>query len=142
MAVSSSSNKGKGRANEKKYARGVCWNCGKKCHYKDKCIKPAKIVKDPKTEVESKKSGTANAAVDSDSEGKAVFLMSSDSGSVKSEVGNLDFEEGDWFSEMEEDEWESGDSDTDSLENSSSSDILEDILVATESANPGQHTYT
>ena len=134
MAVGSSS-KGKG-----KFPRGVCWNCGEKGHYKDKCPKPAKVTKDPKKEAEPKKSDSANV-VESDSESEAAFMMSSDSESVKSEADDLDFEEGDWFSEVEEDELESNDSDDsdiNSLENSSSSDIFE----AMELANPGHHTYT
>ena len=37
MAASSSSGKRKGKP---KYPCGVCWNCGKKGHYKDKCLDP------------------------------------------------------------------------------------------------------
>ena len=49
-AMAASSGKGKGKA---KYPRGVCWNCGKKGHYKDKCPEPAadKSSKEPKKEV-------------------------------------------------------------------------------------------
>ena len=35
-AMATSSGKGK-----PKYPRGVCWNCGEKGHYKDKCPKPS-----------------------------------------------------------------------------------------------------
>src|ERR1700679_3177804 len=52
MAVGSSS-KGKGK---KLLPRGVCWNCGEKGHYKDKCTKPAKVIKDQKKEADQKKS--------------------------------------------------------------------------------------
>ena len=38
MSVASS---GKGKRFERKL-RGVCWNCGEKGHFKDKCPKPAK----------------------------------------------------------------------------------------------------
>ena len=35
-AMATSSGKGK-----PKYPHGVCWNCGEKGHYKDKCPKPS-----------------------------------------------------------------------------------------------------
>ena len=53
MVASSSSGKGKGKP---RYLRGVCWNCGKKGHYKDKCpelaAETAKPTKETKKEVE------------------------------------------------------------------------------------------
>ena len=74
MAVSTSANKGKGKP--KKYPWGVCWNCGSKDHYKDKCPEPSKSAKDPKKEkAESKKPDSTNA-VELDSESEAAFLMS------------------------------------------------------------------
>ena len=109
LAVGSSM-KGKGR----KFPHGVCWNCGKKGHYKDKCPKPAKVTKNLKKESELKKSDSMNA-VGLDSKSEAAFLMSYDSDSVELDVEKLDFER-DWFSEVEEDEWESIDSESDSLE--------------------------
>ena len=62
--------------------------------------------------------------MESDSESEAAFLMSYDSDLVESEVDKLDFGERDWFSEVEEDEWESSDSANDSLENSLSSEMF------------------
>jgi hypothetical protein len=46
---SSRSWKGKGGKGDHK-PRGVCWNCGDKGHYKDKCPKPAKTVAETKKE--------------------------------------------------------------------------------------------
>jgi gag-polypeptide of LTR copia-type/Zinc knuckle len=48
----------------------VCWNCGEKGHFKDKCPKPAKDRKNNSP----KKSGSAHAAVESNSEDGAAFL--------------------------------------------------------------------
>jgi hypothetical protein len=151
MAVGSSS-KGKGKP---KHPRGVCWNCGKKGHYKDKCPEPAtdsKPAKEPKKEIVPKKSDTANA-VESDSETDEAFLMERDPDSVESEVfGERDWfdevvdsdsEEKDWFSEVEDDECISSVSDNDSPDNSTLPDTSEDILVASESSktNQNQHTH-
>ena len=50
MAVGLSSGKGKGKG-KTKYPCGVCWNCGSKDHYKNKCPEPAadsKTAKEPK----------------------------------------------------------------------------------------------
>ena len=66
MVASSS---GKGKKDQK--PRGVCWNCGDKGHYKDKCPKP---VKDAKNDW-LKKSGSANAAVEDKSKDKSAFFV-------------------------------------------------------------------
>ena len=50
--------------------KGVCWNCGEKGHYKDKCPKPAKKKDDTASKTEM-----ANAAIASDSKSDAAFLM-------------------------------------------------------------------
>ena len=83
MAASSS---GKGKKDRK--PRGVCWNCGDKGHYKDKCTKPAKDTKNDSP----KKSGSANAAVEENSEDESAFFV---------ECG--DYRDGaDWFTEVDE----------------------------------------
>ena len=51
----------KGKDNLRKQ-KGVCWNCGEKGHYKDKCPKPAKKKDDTASKTEM-----ANAAIASDS---------------------------------------------------------------------------
>jgi hypothetical protein len=143
MAVGSSSGKGKGKP---RYPHGVCWNCGKKGHYKDKCPDPVTTTgktaaKDPKKEVVPSKSDSANT-VESDSESEAAFLMTCDTDSVESdnlgdgdwfdEVAKLDFKEKDWFSDEEEDECFSS---NDSLENPPLSDTSDVALVAAELAS-------
>ena len=52
----------------------MCWNCGDRGHFKDKCPKPQEQ-KDEKEAKDSQKGGSANAAVgvDTDSEGKGAF---------------------------------------------------------------------
>jgi hypothetical protein len=87
-----------------------CWNCGKKGHYKDKCPKPPKARSgDPK-----QKGGSANAAVESDSESEAAFHI--DSGydsdedlmpdlhtvSDSSEEADVMSDGDDWFLEVDE----------------------------------------
>ena len=99
MVVGISSNKGKGKKH--KYPWGVCWNCGSKDHYKDKCPEPSKSTKDPKKEkvVEPKKLDSTNA-VELDSESEAAFLMSFDSDSDEFDVDVCDIGDGDWFDEV------------------------------------------
>jgi len=41
MTISPGSSKRKGGKDDRK-PRGVCWNCGEKGHYKDKCPKAVK----------------------------------------------------------------------------------------------------
>jgi gag-polypeptide of LTR copia-type/Zinc knuckle len=48
---------------------GVCWNCGEKGHFKDKCPKPVKDMKNDSP----KKGRSANTAVEDDSEDEATF---------------------------------------------------------------------
>ena len=143
-AMAVGSGKGKGKA---KYPRGVCWNCGKKGHYKNKCPEPAaeKSAKDPKKEVIPKKTESANTA-ESDSESEAAFLVSYDSDSVESdifgdrdwfdEVAMLDSGESDWFSEGEVDESIPSVLDIHSLDNPTLSDTSDVVEVATESVSP------
>jgi hypothetical protein len=71
-AMSASPN-GKGKRTDKK-PRGTCWNCGDKGHYKDKCTKPAKPSDDKKNN-SPKKSDTANAAVEINSESETTFFV-------------------------------------------------------------------
>ena len=66
------SSSGKGKKERK--PRGVCWNCGEKGHFKDKCPKPMKDTKHDSP----KKSGSANAAVEDDSEDEAAFFVEGD----------------------------------------------------------------
>jgi hypothetical protein len=105
MSVMSS---GKGKRFQCK-PRGVCWNCGEKGHYKDKCPKPVKS--NDKKDDSPKKGSSANAAIESDSENEAAFfaeLWDSDSDMPKLQsVSNSDTDSdlelegdsvGDWFS--------------------------------------------
>ena len=48
-----------------------CWNCGEKGHYKDKCPKPPKEMSSDSKQ----KGGSANAAVESDSELEVAFYV-------------------------------------------------------------------
>lgn len=71
-AMAASSSSGKGKASKQK-PRGVCWNCGEKGHYKDKCPKPDKSSENKDS---PKKKATANVAEESDSEeGGAFFAL-------------------------------------------------------------------
>ena len=97
--------------------RGVCWNCGEKGHFKDKCDKPLK-----EKGSSSKKGGAANAAVesDSDSEAEGAFFVEMDSdsdddsslpdlqsvsnSSEGSDAGDYSDGDDDWFSEVDEDD--------------------------------------
>jgi hypothetical protein len=103
-AMSVSSN-GKGKCFKRK-PHGVCWNCRENGHFKDKCPKPAKSIK--KENDLSKKGGSVNTTIDSDSEGDGVFFVElcdldsdipelksvSDSGSDLELEGESN---GDWF---------------------------------------------
>ena len=96
----SSSEKSNGKGKFKRKPRGVCWNCGEKGHFKDKCLKP---VADKKNN-SSKKRGVANVVIESDSEGEGAFFMKSksDSDEDPSERGyDSDGNEMDWFLEVE-----------------------------------------
>jgi hypothetical protein len=100
------SSSGKGKKEHK--PRGVCWNCGEKGHFKDKCPKPAKDTKHHSP----KKGGSANAAVEDDSEDEAAFFVEGDEDDLPElqTVSDSDSEgsdsepdgdsEGDWFSEI------------------------------------------
>ena len=93
-AMAVGSGKGKGKT---KYPRGVCWNCGEKGHYKDKCPKPSTSKTPDKTakkEDEPKKSDSANV-VESDSESDATFMIDFDTDLDES----INSGDGDWFSE-------------------------------------------
>jgi hypothetical protein len=132
MAVGSGSYKGKGKSTEKKFPRGVCWNCGEKGHFKDKCTKPAKTTKDPKKEDIPKKTDSAHAAVESDSESEGVFAMISDTESMP-DLEVLDFDD-DWFTEEEEEDGELETSDRDDHSPG-------EAFVAMEPARTGQYAY-
>jgi len=60
----------RGKGGPHRFLCGVCWNCGEKGHFKDKCLKPAK-----KDSNSPKNDGTANAAIASNSEGEGAFFM-------------------------------------------------------------------
>ena len=62
---------GKSKGKEHK-PHGICWNCGDKGHYKDKCPKP--VVEKANS---PKKTGTAaaNTVIQSDSDDNGVFFM-------------------------------------------------------------------
>jgi len=96
----SSSGKSNGKGKFERKPRGVCWNCGEKGLFKDKCPKPAVDKKNDS----SKKSSVANVAIESDSEGEGAFFMEpeSDSDEDPSDGGyDSDGDETDWFSEVE-----------------------------------------
>ena len=78
--------------------RGVCWNCGEKGHYKDKCPKLAKDTPDSKKEKAPTQSGSANTVVESDSKSEGAFAMDFET--------DEEDEEGGWFTEVEDDEIE------------------------------------
>ena len=120
MHVSPGSSKGKSGKGDKKL-RGVCWDCGEKGHYKgsEKCLKPKKAVEKGKGD-SAKGKGSANTVEESDSESRGAFMLepnlesssdipdlltvSSSSDVDDKELDNPDLEEGDWFSEIGEDE--------------------------------------
>jgi len=60
--MSSGKSNGKGKFERK--LRGVCWNCGEKGHFKDKCLKPPA---DKKNDSSKSKDSTVNAMIGSDS---------------------------------------------------------------------------
>jgi hypothetical protein len=99
---------GKGKRFQRK-PHGVCWNCGEKGYYKDKCPKPVKS--NDKKDDSPKKGGSVNTAIESDSKNKAAFfaeLWDSDSDMPELQSvfdsdtnSNLKLEGdsvGDWFS--------------------------------------------
>ena len=61
VAGSLRSSKAKWSKDERK-SKGICWNCGERGHYRDKCNKPVKKTPETKKEAASAKSGSANAA--------------------------------------------------------------------------------
>jgi len=75
MTASSLSKSGKAGGRNHKFARGTCWGCGGKGHFRDKCPTNPPKQKDGKGSKDSQKSGMANAivGVDSDSEGEGAF---------------------------------------------------------------------
>jgi len=85
-----------------RFLHGVCWNCGEKRHFKDKCPKPAK-----KDSNSPKNGGTANAAIASDSEGEGAFFMEpesdEDSDFDDESIGEHRSDSKDWFLEASED---------------------------------------
>jgi hypothetical protein len=147
-----SSSKGKGKS---KYPRGVCWNCGKKGHFKDKCpdlVTDAKSAKEPKKEVVPKKSDTVNA-METVPESDEAFSMEHDSDPIESdnsddvdwfdEVAKLDSKESNWFSEEESINFVSSVSNNDSLESLAHSDTSDLAQVAADppGARKNRDTY-
>ena len=108
LAVIPEKSKGKERK-----PHGVCWNCGEKGHFKNKCPKPA-----VKKDNSPKKTGAANAVVESDSDAKGAFFME-DSDSDDPDMPDLrDFSDSEskdegsvWFTDIEDEvkssSWES-----------------------------------
>ena len=89
----SSTGKSNGKGKFEQKPRGVCWNCGEKGHFKDKCPKPAA---DKKNDSPKSKANVANAMIDFNSEGDGAFFMepmSDDDG---------------WFTEVTDDRIDSG----------------------------------
>jgi len=85
--------------------RGICWNCGEKGHFKNKCPKPVK--KDDS----SKNGGAANAAIASDSKGEEAFFMEPESdidSDLPGSKGRYKEDGEDWFSEVDKEEASSG----------------------------------
>ena len=108
----------KGKGGSCKLPRGVCWNCGEKGHFKNKCPKSTK-----KDEDSLKNGGTANAAIASDSEGEGAFFMEPESNtdsdldlpnfetvsvSNGESKGGYGADSDDWFSEVGGNEADSG----------------------------------
>jgi len=81
--MSSEKFNGKGRFERKPH--GVCWNCGEKRHFKDKCPKPPT---DKKNDSSKSKGSTANTAIESDSEDEGAFFMEPAFGSDSDSDGN------------------------------------------------------
>ena len=129
---------GKGRFERK--PRGVCWNCGDKGHFKDKCPKPPA---DKKNDSSKSKGSTANTAIRSDLEEEGAFFMEpafgsdSDSDGNESDDGGYDSDNDGWFSKRGSDragsDWETEElSGVDSSEHGSLVDVDLDLVVATE----------
>ena len=88
-----------------KFMCGICWNCGEKGHFKNKCPKPVK--KDDS----SKNSGGANAAIASNSEREGAFFMEPESdidSDLPGSKGGYEEDGEDWFSEVNEEKAGSG----------------------------------
>jgi Zinc knuckle len=130
MSIAFGSSKRKGGKWKKRRPHGICWNCGEEGHYKDKCPKPEKIKEKGKGNL-LKGKGSANTAVESDLESEGTFVMfDSDGPELESAtdytdednlgipdlesvtnlmdddngLDNTDLEEGDWFSEIGDNE--------------------------------------
>ena len=153
MAVDPGSSKGKSGKGGAKKPRGKCWNYGEKGHFKDKCLKPPKSKEDAKGKDKKKEkaSGSANAAVEcnSDLESEGAWaaddkMVLSDDESMpglktvsdsSSECSNIEAYNGDWLSEVEDDA-----SKLDNVE-WKHDDLPEEALITTTSAKPGQYPY-
>ena len=98
----------KGKFEQKPH--GVCWNCEKKGHYKDKCLKPAA---DKKNDSPKSKASTANATIESNSEVKEAFFMEPEISEDESDIPELeaasdfDGDKTDWFSKVKDDRTDS-----------------------------------
>jgi hypothetical protein len=113
MSASSS-----GKVKDQCKPHGVWWNCGEKGHFKDKCPKPSKDAKNDSP----KKGGSAHTAVESDLEDGVAFFAecqwdSEDVATISVPNSDVDYiyeldggSDGDWFSEVSNNEgsgWES-----------------------------------
>jgi len=136
--MSSEKSNRKGRFERK--PRGVCWNCGDKGYFKDKCPKP---VTDKKNDSSKSKGSTANTTIGSDSEDEGAFFMEpafgsdSNSDSNGSNDGGYDSNNNGWFSERGSNragsDWETEElSGVDESECDSLINIDLDLVVATE----------
>ncbi|ETW85218.1 hypothetical protein HETIRDRAFT_115390 [Heterobasidion irregulare TC 32-1] len=114
------------RGKSKRPFQGACWNCGEKGHIWDKCPKLKKTDGSSSSKSGLKTTGSANVAVDYDSNSDGFWIAESMSGALEVDddeghgsmlslysvsgsdasdsVPTLDDDEGGWFSEMEEDE--------------------------------------
>ena len=114
------------RGKSKRPFQGACWNCGEKGHIWDKCPKLKKTDGSSSSKSGLKTPGSANVAVDYDSNSDGFWIAESMSGALEVDdeeghgsmpslysvsgsdasdsVPTLDDDEGGWFSEMEEDE--------------------------------------
>ena len=146
--MSSGQSNGKGKFERK--PRGVCWNCGEKGHFKDKCPKPA----EKKNNI-PKKSSIANIVIKLDSKGEGAFFMEPEPSDNESDIPELealsdfnmdssdwnyghDGHETDWFSEVDEEAVSGWDTEELSGIDGSECDSLIDVDLDSDAAEPNE----